>query len=321
MRIAALISAFSLVASSAAGEFLLDLPVDCKLGETCHIQHFVDRDLGARSRDFKCGPVSYNTHKGTDFALPTLADMKRGVDVLAAADGIVAATRDGIEDRYYGPQNAQEVKGAECGNGVLLRHEGGFETQYCHLRKGSISVVKGQPVQSGDALGQIGLSGKTQFPHLHLSVRKNGEVIDPFDTSDRAECGIGGPDLWAQDLKYSPGGLLQIGFSNGLPSYETVRLGTANQDILPNNTSGLVLFAFAFMGYAQDRIDFTIHYPDGAVLLENSVTLPKAQSRYFRAAGKKLRTDRWPEGTYTGTVTLIRDGGTLDQATIDVLVK
>lgn len=321
MRFAALLSTLTLVATSAAGDFRLDLPVDCVLGETCHIQHYVDRDLSARSRDYTCGPTSYDTHKGTDFALPTLSDMQRGVNVLAAADGTVAALRDGIEDLYYGPRTAAQIKGRECGNGLVLRHEDGYETQYCHMRKGSVAVKEGQRVSRGDVLGQIGLSGKTQFPHLHLSVRKDGAVIDPFDATDRAKCGIHGASLWADEIKYSHGGLLQIGFSNTIPKYDAVRRGTAAQSELPGDAAGLVLFAFAFMGRAGDQVQFTILDPKGQVFLENTVALPRAQSRFFRAAGKKLRAASWPGGTYSGQVSLIRDGQPIDEATITVQVK
>jgi len=74
-----------LAAPAAAGSFLLNPPVDCTLGETCFIQNFVDRDPGPGAADFTCGPMTYDGHKGTDFALPSLAAMRQGVDVLAAA--------------------------------------------------------------------------------------------------------------------------------------------------------------------------------------------------------------------------------------------
>ena len=41
----------------------------------------------------------------------------------------------------------------------------------------------GDNVQVGDVLGKIGLSGRTQFPHVHVSVRHNGTCIDPFAPS------------------------------------------------------------------------------------------------------------------------------------------
>jgi murein DD-endopeptidase MepM/ murein hydrolase activator NlpD len=61
----------------------------------------------------------------------------------------------------------------------VIVHDQGWETQYCHLKHGSISVKVGDTVQVGDVLGKIGLSGRTQFPHVHVSVRHNGTRIDP----------------------------------------------------------------------------------------------------------------------------------------------
>ena len=82
-RIAALL--LPVLAAPAAADPTLSLPIDCVLGETCHIQQFVDRDPGPGAGDFRCGGLSYDGHKGTDFAIPTLADMARGVAVLASA--------------------------------------------------------------------------------------------------------------------------------------------------------------------------------------------------------------------------------------------
>ena len=88
----------ALAASPVAGAPLLQQPIDCELGETCYIQNYVDADPSSDYADFACGKLSYDGHKGTDFALPTLADMQRGVDVLAAAPGRVLGTRDGMKD-------------------------------------------------------------------------------------------------------------------------------------------------------------------------------------------------------------------------------
>jgi len=59
----------SLAATSASGEFVLEFPLDCTLDETCFIQQFVDNDPSAIATDFACGSLTYDGHKGTDFAL------------------------------------------------------------------------------------------------------------------------------------------------------------------------------------------------------------------------------------------------------------
>ena len=72
----------------------MGLPIACDPGETCHIQQYVDADPGPGAQDYRCGTLSYEGHKGTDFALTDLSAMVAGVDVLAAAPGVVAAQGD-----------------------------------------------------------------------------------------------------------------------------------------------------------------------------------------------------------------------------------
>ncbi len=103
------------LAASAAGAFDLVLPLDCTLGDTCFIQQYMDRDTGPASQDFTCGPLSYNDHEGTDFALPSLAAMQAGVTVRAASPGVVRSARDGMADIASNAENAPALAGRECG--------------------------------------------------------------------------------------------------------------------------------------------------------------------------------------------------------------
>ena len=73
-------------------------PVACEIGRTCVIQQYVDHDPGPGARDYTCGTLVYDGHTGTDIRVPDLAAQRAGVDVLAAADGAVLRTRDGMAD-------------------------------------------------------------------------------------------------------------------------------------------------------------------------------------------------------------------------------
>ena len=86
-----------------ARNLILNPPLACDLATTCFIQNYMDRDPGPGAADFTCHLLSYDGHSGTDFALPGMAMMAAGVDVIAAAPGTVTGVRDGMADQ------AQEI--------------------------------------------------------------------------------------------------------------------------------------------------------------------------------------------------------------------
>ncbi|WP_170573456.1 M23 family metallopeptidase [Ruegeria atlantica] len=307
----------TLVATPAASDFVLRQPVDCVLGETCYIQNYFDQDPDAGVfRDFRCGELSYDGHKGTDFALPTHADLDNRVAVLAAAAGIVKNTRDGVADGGFD----QSVSGQECGNGVVIVHEDGWQTQYCHLRMGSVRVSPGDRVIAGAVLGEIGLSGATQFPHLHLSVRKDGKRIDPFAPQTSGDCSAPDSSLWEQPIPYVSGGLLSVGFSDDVPDYDDVRAGTAAHAVLPVDAGAIVLYGHAFGNRKGDVLRLEITGPEGGILSQD-VALEKTQAQVFRASGRRLTKPNWPAGEYHGKVTMIRAGEAISQKTVVVSVE
>lgn len=303
-------------ASYASAEAIsLALPVDCDLSQTCYIQQYTDRDPGPGATDYTCASLSYDGHKGTDFAVPTLRDMAAGVNVLAAAPGTVLGVRDGMDDRGYTPARAAEFEGRECGNGVVIQHADGWQTQYCHLKQGSVTVASGDAVNAGDKLGQIGQSGNAAFPHVHLSVRKDGAVVDPFDPDGTLTCNAPGDStLWAQRPAYQPGGLLSTGFATAIPEFDAIKAGTAARTSLTTKDPAIVFYGHVFGTRGQDILRLTIDGPDGQVV-SNDSEMPRAQAQAFRAVGKKRSTAPWPAGTYTGTATLIRDGTSISTST------
>ncbi len=307
----------TLALASPAGAFVLapfklNWPMDCTLGETCYIQHYVDRDPGPGTRDFTCGTLTYDGHDGTDIALPNAAAMAQGVNVLAAAPGTVLGTRDGIAD--FVPM----VPGKECGNGVIVDDSGGWQTQYCHMKQGSVAVRKGDKVNTGTPLGQVGQSGAAEFPHLHLTVRHNGQPVDPF-APDQTTCGpTASPGLWATALPYEAGGFLAAGFATEVPTFDAIRAGLPTPTIQPD-APALVIWAEVFGGRAGDSLTFSATAPDGSVMIEGNADLTRTQDQLFRALGKKLHA-ALSSGAYVGTVTLMRNGAAVDKISTQVTV-
>ena len=297
-----------------AGAFELGFPVACTLSDTCHIQQYMDHDPSPAATDFTCGPLSYDGHSGTDIAVETTAQMQAGVAVLAANAGTVKGIRDGVADA------AAFLPGQDCGNGVMIDHGGGWETQYCHLRQGSVAVALGDAVDTGQYLGLVGQSGNADFPHLHLSVRRNGADIDPFAPADGKTCGKDQvADLWAPPIAYVPGGIIGIGLAATIPDYAAIKAGLASPD-LPATAPALVVWVYVFGARAGDTLMFDITGPQGMVIRER-VGLEKTQALLFRAVGKKLETAAWPAGNYRGTAKIMRAGIEISTEAIVISVE
>ena len=307
----------SLAPVAGASDFRLEMPVDCDLGETCFIQQYLDHDPGPGALDFTCGPLVYDTHKGTDFALPSLQAMRAGVDVLASATGTVRGVRDGMADVVFSRENIDAVAGRECGNGVVLTHPGGWETQYCHLKEGSVAVATGQVVQAGDVIGQIGLSGQTEFPHLHLSVRRDGQHIDPFAPEAMAQCGeTPAETLWATPIDYVPGGIISAGFADKVPEFSDIKSGASSSPPV-RDPDALVAWVYAFGGQQGDTLLVEIDGPQG-VFHRARVPLERTQAQLFRATGKRRPQEGWTGGPYRAFIRLIRDRAVIDEREISI---
>jgi murein DD-endopeptidase MepM/ murein hydrolase activator NlpD len=96
-------------------------------------------------------------HTGLDFAAP------EGTPVMATAAGEVTST---TYDSAYGNQ-------------IVVTHDDGTETWYCHLS--SFSVSPGESVAPSETIGAVGSTGNTTGPHLHLEVHPyGGAAVDPY---------------------------------------------------------------------------------------------------------------------------------------------
>ena len=94
-------------------------------------------------------------HEGVDF------DSPHGVNVYASGTGVV--TEAGTMSGY--------------GKVIIIKHTASFETRYAHLSK--ILIKKGQLVNKGDFIGNVGNTGLSTTSHLHFEIRKNGIATNP----------------------------------------------------------------------------------------------------------------------------------------------
>lgn len=302
----------------------LSLPVACEIGRDCYVQSYADRDPGPGAADHLCGTLSYDGHKGVDIRVPTLADMRRGVDVLAAAPGRVRAVRDGEPDTGH----EHFRKGRDCGNAVAITHREEWETLYCHLAEGSVAVAEGDSVARGQVIGRIGLSGRTEFPHLHFEASKHDEVFDPFDGRPlSAPCDEeGAPGLWDREAEIAfglreardtAGGLVDMGFAPGPPSLIAIRGGEAPG---VNGVAAPALVVWArFYGLSPGhRVSIVLRDPQGRVISESDDAVERNRAELMRYVGRKRPGPAWPPGVYSGEATLTRHGAVIASQRIEL---
>ncbi len=94
-------------------------------------------------------------HKGVD--IPG----KLGASVVSVADGVVVRSE----------------KTADYGWLVEIDHGDNYTTLYSHNKSNLVEV--GETIKKGQAIAEVGSSGRSTGPHVHFEVHKKGRVIDP----------------------------------------------------------------------------------------------------------------------------------------------
>ena len=306
------------------------LPVDCELGENCWIVNYVDMDSGEGAKDFKCNARSYNGHKGTDFAVSSMADVTTGVDVLAPLAGTVLRVRDREPDTLKSKEDLEAIRAArrECGNGLLIDHSAagfpGLSTVYCHLKQGSIVVQPDDVVIGGQKIAQIGHSGEAEFPHLHFGVTWKNGVTDPFSGAQNSEgCGQEKQSLWASDeaVSYEAGAIFDAGFSETAPDFGAIKAGETQPEALKSSAQALIFWAAFYGVEAGDEITLEIVAPDGLRIVKRNITQEKTRARQYYYTGRKSTGGAIEAGVYKGLATLSRGCQTIEQKTEMIAVR
>ena len=102
-----------------------------------------------------------------------------GQPEIAVADGTIVIARDGIPNSPPPHDPTPPPLARLTGNYVELRVSPGTYVTYAHMKPGSVRVHAGQHVRRGQLLGELGNSGNSATPHLHLQVQ-----ITPSFVSD-----------------------------------------------------------------------------------------------------------------------------------------
>lgn len=302
------------VAVTPAATGGLVLPIACVVGQSCQVQNYVDLDASTGATDYLCGTRTYDAHSGVDFRLTDMRAQQAGVAVLAAADGVVARVRDGVPDVSVTVRGLDAVSEQECGNGVVIDHGEGLSTQSCHMANGSIRVRPGEAVIAGQPIGDVGLSGQSEYPHLHFTVRRGQTVVDPFAPAAAPGTCVAGTSLWgaeaASALAYRERVVLNTGFTDAAVTMEAIETGTLPA---PTATAGaLVAYVRALGLKAGDVERLRVSGPDGEVLVDSTgEVVPRPQAQRMIFGGKRNRGRGWSSGLYTATYSIEAEGRTV----------
>lgn len=152
-------AAFATPALAAEPADVLGTTVDFKAAAQKEGMATPTRNFTLSARFGQTGPMwSSGRHTGLDFVAPV------GTTIMAADEGKVVSA---------GPAGAY-------GNLIEIAHGDGTRTLYAHLS--DIDVRKGQAVERGEHIGDLGNTGNSSGPHLHFEVRDHGKPVDPEKT-------------------------------------------------------------------------------------------------------------------------------------------
>lgn len=113
-------------------------------------------NLGMRSSSFAGGAILNN------YAI-------YGETIYSPVDGTIAIVVDKYDDQNPPKTDVEHL----AGNHILIESQG-VEILLAHLKKGSIVVKEGDIVTTNSILGQVGNTGNTSEPHLHIHVERGG---------------------------------------------------------------------------------------------------------------------------------------------------
>lgn len=293
---------FFFSASQFAYAFDLLWPTTCKIWHDCFLfQHSTNYFIAPTLQEITANPHHRQTDNGLDIALPTYEKRERQFFIVAAASGTVIRVRDQEVDHFR--TEFEHSPGKECGNGVVISHADGWETQYCHLQAHSIVVRPGQHITAGQIIGKLGSSGQALFPMLHFSVRHEGEPVDPFAQS-----------LWRdKSIAYRDLGLIDMGMYDTPVDLLSLLKKPLKKSVFSRKDRAMIVWVRVFSVKKGDVQRFVFYSPDGSIYrrpIEDK--LNASHGEWFAFAGYVLRGKHIPkayDGEWRVVYSIKRDEG------------
>lgn len=226
------------------------------------ITNYVDHDATTGLQDYNCNGVTYDGHRGTDYAtwpFPWEMMDNDDVEVIAAAKGVILEKRDGHFDQSCDWNN-------KPWNAVYVEHEDGSIAWYGHLKKNTLTTkAVGDTVFPGDFLGYIGSSGISTGPHLHFELfSAGGGMLDPYD----GNCNnTSATSRWDSQNPYRSPSLIHMQTGDAAPDYGNFCYGQEASNVQVQFQPGDRIY---YSIYPQDYLTnltttFRVIDPSGAI--------------------------------------------------------
>ncbi len=94
-----------------------------------------------------------------------------GIDITASSGSVIYPIKSGRVVEI-------SISRFNYGRSVVIDHGDNLTSRYAHM--GKIMVQEGDEVDDATQIGEVGVTGHTTGPHLHLEIRKNGNALNPL---------------------------------------------------------------------------------------------------------------------------------------------
>ncbi len=242
------------------------------------VSAFVDHDPNtgtAAVLDYNGGTRTYDTHRGTDYALWPFGWNKVNaseMQVIAAAAGQIVY-RSNVDPTDHNPCDGgsslddwNAIAVIDAGNDPSTLADDRM-TLYGHMRYNSLtSKGVGQMVAQGEYLGTAASSGNSGGPHLHFEVRNkpwsNADRIDPYAPENQL-----GSSLWASQRPYYDSAINRLSTHSAQALYVFDQCQVTVPNLQDNFTTPTTIRFDAYYRDYQGALitDFKIYRPDGSV--------------------------------------------------------
>lgn len=88
-----------------------------------------------------------------------------GAEIISPVNGKIVQVTDSLPDQLIRERDKL------AGNHIIIQFQDTLYVALAHLKQHSIRVKPGDTVQTGDVLAQVGNSGNSDFPHLHIHIQ------------------------------------------------------------------------------------------------------------------------------------------------------